>query len=486
MKVICGCIKALPLPVKSFVVTSIGQLKPLVKSVASSGILDGIVKDDNILRLTLPTENKIVVATTSELVVASSTDLVAANDQDALVEIDDEKSHFLIALNFVLTGCLIILLAFGCGIIRSGTAILCLAIFQAMTLEYNYQMISSFVAVIMKCLIVIFTSSDNVSDMDEVARDDELAVSTLRSSSLRLDVSSSAASNELIVPSNDDTSAIVACSSSSDVSIDMPYKPCLVSFLLLIFTSLVEIVDIISVVPCLISFLPMVFTSLIDIVNTLSVIDWLILITLVGSNTMFISTVSSKQSVLDSDVESTIYTSASSALDDIGDASLASFGMDKSSTDESQSEIASNWKQVVQHPSAVPFKLMDTLQACLSSGLQHFQHERHNLLVAFLLMSSAPLLVMVAVLMVLLDFWTGLQAFIVATCLIYAATYISKALRSIPTRLRGSTKALVGRVYQFNPITTIGNIIIDESCLLTLLLMVLGPLMGIVVITIIL
>ena len=241
LKVICGCIKALPSPIKSFIVTSIGQLKPLFDNIASSGILDVIVKDDNLLRLTLPTEPKLVASTSSALVVASSAGLATINDQDTLVGNDKEESYSPNALNFVLTGCLIILLAFRCGIIRSGTAILCLAIFQAMILEYNYQMISSFVAVVMKYLVMIFTTSSNADSADKngVAEGEELAAPTLRSSSLRLDTSSTP-SNELIIPI-DITAAIVDRSYSSDVSIGMPYKRCLVSFLflLLIFTSLV-------------------------------------------------------------------------------------------------------------------------------------------------------------------------------------------------------------------------------------------------------
>ena len=98
-------------------------------------------------------------------------------------------------------------------------------------------------------------------------------------------------------------------------------------------------------------------------------------------------------------------------------------------------------------------------------------------------MASAPLLVMVAVLMVLLDFRSILQALVIITCLIYAVTYISKALQSIPTYLRGSTNALISRVYRFDTtITTICNTITDESCLLTLLLMVTVPLVGVVVV----
>jgi len=483
LRVICGCIKALPVPVKSFVVTSIDQLNPLVDSVASLDTLDGIVKDDNLLRLTLPAESKVIVATTSELLVASSSELLVASSTDltTLVGIDKEESYFPNALNFVVIGCMIILLALGCGIIRLGTAILCLGIFQAVILEYNYQMISSFINVLMKCLVMIFTSSSSNVDLDDaskVAEGEELAAPTLGSSSLCLDMPSSTASNEMVIPI--DVSTVVDGSNSSDVSIE-PYKSCLVALLLLIFTSLIEIVDVLSVVPYLISFLPMVLTSLVDIVDTLSVIDWLILLILVGS-IIIISTASSKQPALGSDVETGITTSASSALDDTGDASLASFEMDKSSTDESQSEMASNWKQVVQHPSAVPFNLMGTLRSCLSSRLQHVRHKRHNLLVAFLLMASAPLLVMVAVLMVLFDFWTILQALVVGTCLIYAATYTTKALQSIPTHLRGSTSALVNRTRRLNLITTIGNIVTDESCLLTLMLMVIVPLMGIVVI----
>ena len=428
MRTIGGCIKALPLPVKSFVVTSIDQLKPLVDTIASLDTLDVISQDDNLLRLTLPTEFKIIVVTSSELVVDSSTGLVTINDQDTLVGIDDEEeNYFPNALTFLLIGCLIILLALGCGIIRSDTAILCLGIFQAMILEYNYQMISSFVAVVMKCLVVIFTTSSNVDldDADKVVEGEELAVSTLRSSS------------ELIIPI-DITTAIVDRSYSSDVSIE-PYKSCLVALLLLIFTSLVEIVD------------------------TLSVIDWLILITLVGS-TMLISTASSKRHVLGSGVESTITTFTSSALDDV-DTYHPVFDIQSQETTTS-----------------VPFNLMCTLRACLSSGLQHIFYERHDLLVAFLLMTCAPIPVMVAVMMVLFDFWTVIQALVVATCLMYATSFTSKALQSIPTRLRRSTNALVGRVYRFDPITTICNIITTESFLLNLLLMVIVPLIGIAVI----
>ena len=467
MKVICGCIKALPLPVKSFFVTSVGQLKPLVESVASLDIL-GLVKDDNLLCLISPADS-CLVATTSELVVASSTDLVTANDQDTLVGIDKEESYSPNALDFVLNGCLIILLAFGCGIIRSGTAILCLSIFQVVILEYNYQMISSFIAVMSN------TSSSNAdsADKDGVAKDEELAATTLRSSSLRLGISSSASSNELIVPI-DVAAAIVDRSNSSDVSA-IPYKPCLIAFLLLIFTSSVEIVDILSVVPCLISFLPMVFTSLIDIVDTLSAfngIDWLILITLVGSTMMFISSTCSKQHALGSDVETTD-TSVSSASDDVDNASLALRSADDIQSQETSDETNST---------SVPFNLMVTLRACLSSGLQHIFYERHDLLVAILLMACAPILVIMAVLMVLLNSWTILQALAVANCLFHITTYITKALRFISTRLRGSTSALINRVYRLNPITTIGNIISDESCLITFLLMVIVPLMGIVVV----
>ena len=431
LTLICGCIKALPLPVKSFVVTSTDQLNPLVESVASLDTLDAIVVDDTLPRLTLPTET-CLVATSFELVVASSTDLVTTNDEATLVEIDDEETYFPNALTFVLIGCLIILLALECGIIRSDAAILCLGIFQAVILEYNYQMISSFVAVLMKSLIVIFTSSSNVDldDAGKVAEGEELAAPTLGSFSLCLDMPSSTVSNELTVPI-DVSTAIVDGSNSSDVSIE-PYKSCLVALLLLIFTSLVEIVDVLSVVQCIISISPMVFTSLVDIVDTLSFIDWLILLTLVVGSIIIMTTKST----------TTINTSASSALDDV-----------ETVTD-------------------VPFNLMGTLRACLSSGVV----ERHSLLVAFLLMACAPIPVMVAVLMVLLDSWTILQALVVATCLVYTTTYTTKALQSIPTHLRGSTSALVNRI------TTICNIITTESFLLTLLLMVIVPLMGIVVI----
>jgi len=464
MRAISGCIKALPLPVKSIVVTSISQLKAL----ASSGILDGLVGDDNLLRLTLPTESKIIVATTSELVVASSTDLVTTNDQDTLVGIDKEESYFPNALNFIVIGCMIILLAFGCGIICSGTAILCLSIFQAVILEYNYQMISSLVAVIMKCLSMIFSpSSSNVdlNDADKVAKVEELAVSTLRSSSLCLDMSSSVASNELDVPIDDlsdvTTTAIVSRSDSSDASTYLPHKRCIIAFLLLIFTSLNGIVDTLSVV---------------------DFIDWLILLTLVGSMMLF-STANSKQR-MGSDVEKTINTSMSSASSgDIDTNRPASRSADDTQSQSKSTLTLSNWKQEVpQLPSATPFSLMGTLQACLSSGFQHVQHERHNLLIAFLLMACTPIPVMVAVLIVLLDFWTVLQALFVATCLVYITTYITKALHSIPTYLRGLTTALVIRVYQFNPINTICNINSDESCLITLLLMVIIPLMSIVVV----
>ena len=391
MRAICGCIKALPLPVKSFVVTSTDQLNPLVESVASLDTLDVIVVDDTLPRLTLPTET-CLVATSSELVVASSTDLVTTNDEATLVEIDDEETYFPNALTFVLIGCLIILLALECGIIRSDAAILCLGIFQAVILEYSYQMISSFVAVLMKSLVVIFTSSSNVDldDAGKVAEGEELAAPTLGSFSLCLDMPSSTVSNELTVPI-DVSTAIVDGSNSSDVSIE-PYKSCLVALLLLIFISLVEIVDVLSVVQCIISISPMVFTSLVDIVDTLSFIDWLILLTLVVGSIIIMTTKST----------TTITTSASSALDDI-----------ETVTD-------------------VPFNLMGTLRACLSSGVV----ERHSLLVAFLLMACAPIPVMVAVLMVLLDSWTILQALVVATCLVYTTTYTTKALQSIPTHLR--------------------------------------------------
>ena len=125
MRVVCGCIKALPSPVKSVVVTSIDQLKPLVDNIAS-GILDGIVKDNNLLHLTLPAESKLLVATTSELVVASSTELVAANGRSSLAEMNDDGKYYPNALKFIVIGCLIIMLAFGCGIILSDTTVFCL------------------------------------------------------------------------------------------------------------------------------------------------------------------------------------------------------------------------------------------------------------------------------------------------------------------------------------------------------------------------
>ena len=162
-----------------------------------------------------------------------------------------------------------------------------------------------------------------------------------------------------------------------NVSIDMPYKSCLVALLLLIFTSLVDIVD------------------------TLSGIDWLILLTLVASMIIIITTASSKQSVL-STVDAltdltTTTASVSSALSDIDDANLAS----RRYCSQSETTLTlSNWKL----PPTVPFNLMGTLRACLSSVLQHVRQERHSLLVAFLLMASAPIAVIIAVLMVL-DFW---------------------------------------------------------------------------------
>lgn len=453
MESISGCIKALPLPVKSFVVTSIGQLTPLLDTIASSGIL-GIVKDDDLLRLPISIDSTFVATTTSKLVLASSTDIVAANDRASLAGMDDEESYHLPALSFVFTGCLIILLAFGCGIIRSDTTILCLSIFQAAILEYNYQMISLFGAVMMKYLVVIFASSN---DVDSADKDRELAES-IRSSSLRLDMSSSAASNELIVPI-DVTAAIVDHSNSSDASIEV-YKSCLLSFLLLIFASMVGIVDVLLVGDR---------------------IDWLELVTLVGS--MMIISPASKQ-LLGSDVETTINTSVSSASsDDIDTYHPASRYADDTQSQSETTSTSSNLQQVVTvdvTDLAVSFNL-GNLQACLSSRLQHIYHERHSLLLAFLFMASTPLPLLTAVLMVL-DFWTVLQSLVVVTCLIYATTYISKALQSIPTCLRCSTSASNDRVYRLNTITTICNIITDESCLLTLLLMMIVPLMGIVVI----
>ena len=443
MESISGCIKALPLPVKSFVVASIGQLKPLVESITFSGILDGASVDDDLLRLPISIESTLVATTTSELVVASSTaNLVATNDRATLVRIDDEESYYFKALNLVVIGCFVILLAFGCGIIRLNTTILCLSIFQVVILETNYQMISLFGAVMMmKNLIVIFASSNDVDldDANDDAKGDELAVSTM------LLAVPSTASNEMAI--------------SSDVSFDIDTaivdrSRCLVTFLILILASLVCIVmNILSVADC---------------------IDWLSLLTLVASMIIMVTTANSKLLVLGSYVNELANTSVSSELANV-----------TQSQSETTTSVSSNWQQVASVDDtksvALSFNLMGTIQACLSSGLQHIYHERQSLLVAFLLMASAPILVMVAVLMVL-DFWTTLQALVVAAYLNHLTSYTSKALQSIPTRLRGSTNALVDRVCRFDPITTICNIATDESCLLTLLLMVIVPLMGIAVI----
>jgi len=389
-----------------------------------------------------------VATTTSELFVASSTDLVSANDRTVLAGVDDEDSYFPNALSFVLTGCLIILLAFGCGIIRLDTTILCLSIFQAVILEYNYQMISSFIAVMMNYLVMIFASSNvDLDDVDEIAKDEELAVSTLRS--LRLDMLSSASSDELVDPSYISFDTIIV---SSDTS------PCLVVFFLLMFASMVGIVGVLII----------------------DRIDWLGLLSLVGSM-MIISTDS--EQLLGSDVETTINTSMSSASSD----DIDTYHPADDTHSQSKTMLAlSNWKEVVQLLSPVPFNLMDTLRAHLSSVLQFIFYERHSLLVAFLLMVSAPILVMVAVLMVL-DFWTILQALVVAACLFHITTYVSKALQPTLNHLgRVSASTLVGKVCRFEPITTICNIATDESCLLALLLMVIVPLMGIAVIMMIL
>ena len=164
-------------------------------------------------------------------------------------------------------------------------------------------------------------------------------------------------------------------------------------------------------------------------------------------------------------------------------------GLAKSTDDnihtQSQTLAVSDKQQQVEadesQDSVVPFGLMHSLRALVSSGMQHVQRERGNLLVAFLFMVLAPLHLLMVVATTLLiasgNSWLVVQVVGVVPCLVSITSRIGKVLKYMAILLKGCLRQCLGCVSRFEPTTTISNAITDvyEAFIATLAILIIVP-----------